>query len=780
MISEKKTWIFLIAVLLVVSCLFTGCDEVSGNDGDETGQGTTMETNSKNDETDAPEPSDNGEESTDKVTIAVPTLELTVGKKPDFKEHVTVSVNGSPVKNPEIEWTLKSGDESKVGRCIYEITYVWNGVTYRKNGFVNFTADPDKPIETPEIPVGDKTMSAAEKQALNAMLAKEYESYIFEYEYRESAKPEYYEYEKNTVRLNNVWIEYKDVNYSETAEDHLEVTEFNWYISEQQDGAYYIFFNADTGKWNYLFYTTEQYVTNTNIQPYAFVMANCNLDADKFVKVSENTYSVKTEGTALYLVADAVFGLGDDTEYKSIILTTDGQNIIGIKGTYTDVASNGDTYEATVEYKWSGFDTTSLTVPDADEYVPPREPAPDHLAPEAGEALNDEQKNAFDSAVSADDSNLSYGYTDERGSSNMQITVGGQKDGDRYSETIREVAAIDGVEKWSAEYRYVWLPAQDGSTHAYAFYGSFNDWIYSLEEGNPGDFCRYLSLKKMGLTSSLFGYAEGKYVVKPEALESLTGLLKAYLGVDSEFSYFELITFTVSVDSDNHITGWSMLAYGTSNRSSFYWNLNYSYSGWGTDVTVKNPAVGTLSDLNAEQEEEIRNALSADLSNVTIQDSYTSSEMYFDGAWSKHTGMEGFEEYEDIFVCENGIYYKVLGSEKVAIDTEGVNGYINEMLVFDFSSLDPGKFRYDAELGVYVIAGSEVSLQQFAYYWSDFADYVEYLNEVLGTSYTFEEFDYFTFEVVDGKISQIRAVCGLVTISATFTDYGTTSVAPQA
>ena len=787
------------------------------------------------------------------VTISAPTPEIPIGELVDWNEYVTVTVNGEKVENPEISWTLVSGDPAVGGRCRYEITFVYDGETYANgNVFANYvgtvitasdfelaigaTVDwtshvrvvvngqtVQNPAVTwtlisgnPEVEgectyqisytnmghtyttngkIRFVTVNSGDVEALSKAFAKVYDSYTFNYKYVEAGYEDEAITERDLVQLGDTsvyYIEYYDSYYLEDYGDV--VTDLKYYLTINVKGnlvRYYRDYGEETPDWQYIEMTADEFVDNyyDNYAPYAFVCSDVSdLSAVYFEKTSSNTYKCKSQ--FLNDVADIIFGVNTDEQtYTSIVITLDNNgDVASIEGKYIIFAVDGyavEDREATVTFSWSNYDSTTVTLPNATEYVePPLEP-PVHIDPNEGVELTEEQKTALQQALDKAYESIAYQFISDKGSWYAFIYGDGKYTQSMSYDNYAEEYWIYDWLLYAETYSILTNKLTDQACEAWELWGSNGSYLHMPNlNASYMAFSNYVGIADFAFTADMFGYVEdlGLYVVRPDKISALADKFTGVIDVE-DLSSFAITTFTLRIDDNGNVKEWYMLAdcYDESG-DELYWEFSFGYSDFG-NVTISalvDAVPQPDADVTGEQLAALEQALAADYSNVTVKENVLSKEFRIVNSDIQNIYQQYGDTYVEQYKIVDGMYYLVnaQGSLTEISRTGDENSFEYNVLTFHFDALNTSNVRYDSNLGCYYIdvtALADFDINEFAFYWSDmFAETMVFsgLAIYVEDGHVVSVHAYGTFEVTDEETGSTDTYD--FAISATLSSFGTT------
>lgn len=713
-----------------------------------------------------------GKEYTQPVTIdfvAVPEVRFScepfahyIGEQINWAAKAVPIVDGGTVSNPQITAELISGNPEVEGECEYKLTFTYQSRKYTCNAAVTYSVSP--------------VIGETEGKALEAMLAKQYTSLKFTYRY---------EVPEDDSWINQVEL-VQGANYFVTYTFHIpsladvgketDVNE-NYYleVNTTTQTIRLVYKVEDENKWYYQVVDFEQAIEE-DLAPYMFTMADyaSDLKYEMFEKVGVNTY--KASDRYLVTVAGAFLDLTTTTP-ESVIIKTDGENVIELKLTYTDTDSGGD-FKVIQTCSWTDFDDTTVEIPNAEQYVAPVE-KPEFPDPSQATALTDEETAKLTAALAKTYGKVSYGYDIDSGSSYFNLTFEGTFDStlQRGYYFYKEWTILSGTnpstgeaetEEWiydSAEY---YVKQLTESLAMYQMIGS--DYVYGTT--NQFDYsawqtANYVAVADIALTADMFGKLDNWYVVKADKLEEVYALINEVMSLEGEsFAEVTLQTCLITLDAQNNVTELYFVLNGTSGGKELYKQCTLTYKNFDT-ATVVLPDDKQLQDLTADQTAAMQAALGADYSNVTITESVSESIFKFDG--DEVLALEHLEsqyKYDETpYINIEGTWYKKLGQE-----TESLTQPFEQLvLTFDFTKLDVTTAQYNALNGTYYFAMTHEQILQFAQYYYNFAEIYEDSN-----SATFGGFKAVVVTVEDNNVTKVTLVADEMTVSSTFIDYGTT------
>lgn len=704
------------------------------------------------------------------VTINAIDQYLLVGGTIEWNEYVTVRIDGVVQKNPQLQVTLKSGTENAVGTCVYTLTF-----TYR-----------DKPYSTEaKVVFVDSGMDPGDVDALDAILAKgvdDYTGYTMRYHFYEVGKEQYYISETDKVTLgaiSNYYIDYTDVNFNDNVQQVV-TNEMKYYLSVNgaaNELCYYRDMGKETPEWKYTKFTIpNDEASYTRLLPMAFLFGDLESGITKayFIKLDTNVYEVKE--ALLGEVAEKLFGYDEESDtYTRILLETDGYNITKITGYYTTDYDTADSQgnavtvsvDSVVELSWSDFNDTAVEIPEATEYVPPREDLPEYVNPENGADLTSEQQNSLTEALNKVYQSITSGYTNDKGE--MYYFYSGllKLTGNLSYTEERELARYKDWIISDITTSYYCLKQTDTTCDVWMMISDKGDFIkYPGYEATLTDFATYFAITDFGFTADMFGFADGKYVVKPDKLDAVKEKISQVIPL-SNFTNFELLTFTLKLDSSNNVTEWYMLADCTTvDKDVFYWQLTFNYSDFDvTEINLPDEIVGDLTDLDEARKEQVTEAFNADYSNATVTDCVNGSVMYYVGDKITVKGSvlndAGYiEKFTDEYVIKDGNYFEILGGNETAITKAKFEEFV---VCFNFGIIDVTKVKYDAVRDTYYIAAGDTDADAFALYYKGFFGDGANVNG-------------FAFKIQDGRVVSVTVCFDNATATATLGDFGTTVV----
>lgn len=696
----------------------------------------------------------------DVVIMLLAQSVFAVGDSINWDDAIIVYANGMLESNVELSARLTDGEENKEGECKYDVTAIYNGNPYTQSFTVKYYNEPVNPNDL---------------ALLAELFAKEYDSYLFVYHYYEVGAEDYYIHEVDKVSLGatTVWqVNYEDVSVGANGDVTQSLDYFFTLNEDSLEVAVYRNYGEDEDDWRYTKYSLlnggfENYI------PMAFLLSDVNTDLSYkwFVKVDDTHFAANS--ALLQEVAEVLFGVNDGETYTSIVITTDGTHITSVRGEYTTVgqlASTGEdvTFDSVVEFTWSGFGATTVTLPEATEYVPADDrEVPEYVDPTSAEELTTEQQTALTEALDKTYTSITLEYSNDKGDmyyryfGKLMLTptlsytfsrqLGQYKDWVLSDETMEVFC-----KKLTADTCDVWLILNEQ--------GDFMK--YSKYACTLTQFADCILIRDFGLTADMFGYVDGLYVILPDKLDELTTKLGAAIALDN-YSSFQVLSFTIELDGNGNVTEWRLVADCTAtDNKTFYWDLSFSYSAFdATTVTLPDASLNDLQDVTAAQKTELSAAFGADYSNVTINDNVNNATMYFVGEDVTVKGVdENGEPFTDVYKLSGGKYYEVVGGIEDEITKADFDYYV---LSFDFSLINVDDVQYDAAKQVYYIAASALSADDFVFYYKGF-----FGDDVLVTG--------FAFTVEDGHVTSITAYFdnGDMLASATLSQFGTTEI-PQ-
>lgn len=718
---------------------------------------------------------------TDNVVLDGEDFVQRIGVAINWKDHVTVTVNGAAQSNPTLTATVKSGTENVVGNVVYTVKYNYNGVDYSTEITVTYSdVDPD------------------DTDILETLFKKEYNSYTVQYTYYEVEAPDDPIIETDKVVLDETslfQIHYKD-DYSNQ--------DFTYYLSLNvlADSLLHYFNNgsSDAPNWQYSAYSlkndSDKYL---EVLPYGFAPYDCldntgafPVSTAYFTRVSETKFEVKN--AYLSDIAEMLFGYDPQTSaetYNKIELETDGTYLTEITAYYTNkqYESIGITFDCVVSYTWSDIDSTTVTLPsDATEYEP-------YITPDKGQPLSDAQKQAVTEALAKTYNNVTYEYIDLKDDLWSSFSCVGKYSTVATYDFVQQFYSYNGEQYLEASQKGLFASADATKGTYYSFYNENGDYYSQETTSTVADKTWYIAFADFGFTADMFGITEdGTYVITAEALAASDVKNRIFdnigWGADSFYSTTALLTFTFKLDSSNNVTEWFFVADcvlsnedGTAG-DSFNVQMACNYSEFDT-TTIEIPGVFSTTDI--ADATDINAALEADYSNVTITEHGNNSTMYFVGNDIRVEGYEYDSEgnasgtWNKVYKIKEGNYFEIIGGIETACnekdDTE--NCFLYNVLRFDFTLLKD-HLKYNAATGTYIchVADfAEYDNDLFAYYWTDFFGAGTTVNDIELT-------------VDNGKVVGVRMYVTVTvtdadtgtsvemynTMSATLSDFGTTTI----
>lgn len=707
------------------------------------------------------------------VSIVCPTLETEVGSQPDFKSKVTVTVDGNKVDDPEITATLVSGDVTKAGRCVYNLSFSYDGETYTKPAYVNFV---DKSQVKPDPKPVDE-----ESKKFNEILAKQYESFTFTYKYEVPAdgsvvnETEKYDKGKYFIDYDQHIVEKTFVEDSSLPEGgKFETTvsddEGEYYL-QTTETSFVLYFNSES-KW---YYRTLNAASETDYAfwPLAFFVAEYDTwDYSMFSKSAENTYSVLP--VWLDLMASEMMGDDDSRAVNSITLKTDGSNVTEVKIEYSATDNFNEDYDAVVTYRWSDFETVSVTLPEAEKYIVKAE-KPDYIEPTAN-TLTEEEAQALNEALAKEYTKLNFGFDIDKGDYYTSTLLRGALDGDKGYCYFKSFATIYEQETVFDLYDYYYKAA--GADKVEIFNMIEGDYVRALANGTFAALLAedYYPVKSVGLTGEMFGKVGDVYVVRSDKLNQAYALLDAAFGFsgDKELTNISPCTCQIKLDANNNVTELYIVLHAYSNVTEVYAQYTFTYGDFNS-ATLNMPNETQLSELTSDRQTELTNAIKAEnFENVTMYEIISENVYKIIGndiyatLYEGRTSQNVHYRYDET----NAKWLKVLGQETQDADMEE---FVLSIIRYNFAALSSSlsNFKYDEVHGVYYLENvTQELISEFAPYYDNFK---ELYDSQLGEGQ--EEFGGFkaiTVKVEEGKVTRITLMADELSVSVTFSDYGST------
>ncbi len=771
------------------------------------------------------------------VVISCPVLTVQLGTTPDWAANVTVTVNGVPVSNPQITAKLDAGSESVSGVAEYVLTFKYEGteytqsvkVQYVEEAKVLFGCDPftayigqdidwaakaipivngstvsnsqitaelisgnpsaegeckykltfkyqsrDYTCEATVTYVNSPNLNETEGKALEAMFKKQYASLKFTYKY-EVPEDGAWILQEESVQGSSYFVRHA---YHIPSLSEPDVDE-NYYldVDAAAQTIRIVYQNTENSKWYYQITDFDQAIKD-DMAPYMFTVADVSsaLTYGMFEKAGENTY--KASNRYLNTVAGEFLDL-QTASPESVIIKTDGTNITELKITYTDTDDQGD-FRVIVTYNWEDFNNTAVEIPEAEKYVAPAE-KPDFPDPSQSTDLTADETANLTSALAKTYDKISYGYNIDSGAAYFINTYFGVFDSTSQKgyHNYKEWAILSGKdpvtgetveEEWIYESAEYYIKQLQGSLATYQMVGT--DYIYGT--ATDVDYIswqndNYISVAAIALRADLFGKLGDKYIVKADKLAEAYALINQIMSLEgSDFLNVTLQTCVVTLDADNNVTEIYFVLHGTTAKDKeVYKQCTLTYKDFDT-AAVTLPVDEQLENLTADQTTELNNALKAEnFANVTITESVSESIFKFDGDGA--AALEHLEnQYQYVqtdYIFKDGAWFKKLGQE-----TENLTQAFEQLvLTFDFTKLDVSSAKYNTLNGSYSWKLTNEQILEFAQYYYNFADlYKE------STQIEFGGFKGVSVTVEDGKVTKVTLYADEMSVSATFSDYGTT------
>lgn len=707
------------------------------------------------------------------VSMSINQRVFSVGEQIDWNAVVTVYVDNLLVTNPVLSAELKSGNPSVDGEeCTYTVTLTLDdGATSSKDFVVRYFNEPVNPT--------DVTL-------LQTLFAKDYDSYTFVYNYYEVGNEQYYmrETDKVVYGATSLWqVNYEDVNISSSGSGTV-TSHFDYYLTVNSAAdlirVYLEYGSGDESEWKYSNYSSDQIESFYLYLPMAFTFHDVSADLSYkwFVKEDDTHYAANS--VFLQEIAEVLFGVNENETYTSIVIITDGNNITGVRAEYTtrDTVIDQQTGESTqvviesvIELTWSDFDETTVTLPQATEYVPTDErEVPEYVNPTTAEDLTAEQQTALTEALNKTYESISLIYSNDKGEMNYYyegkfmltptLSYSFNRELAQYKDwVISDETQEIYCKKLNALTCDVWLiVSENGDFIKYPSYAA-----------TLTSFTSYILVKDFNLTADMFGYVDGVYVIKPGKIDELKAKFDAVIDL-SELTKCDVLSFTIKLDDDGNVIEWRLVADCATDSDSFYWDLTYAYCDFdSTTVTLPDTSLDSLQAVTPEQTEKLNAALGADYSNVTIDDLVNKFTMYFAG---EDVMVIGYDDngapVTDVYKVRGGKYYEILGGNEVEITKAEFDYYV---LSFGFAQIDVSKVKYDTEKNVYYISAADVNVDEFALYYKDF----------FNTDEETVEIDGFAFVIENGRVVSVTTYFGGgdMVVSATLSNFGTTTVQQQ-
>lgn len=706
-----------------------------------------------------------------------------IGDAIDWRKISVVYVDGRLETDFEISAEpIESGNPDKEGLYEYLFTVTVDGADPQEfTGNITFVEELPNP--------NDVTL-------LSALFNKDYDSYTFTYNYAETGNEQYYMRETDKVMLGatSVWqIDYEDVNVDPNGDGTITSNLFYYLTANNAADEIRLYreYQGENGKeWKYRKYSSAESANYQNYLPMAFTFYEYRTDimAQWFDNVDGVHFKVKD--VFLENVAEILFGIEDGQTYSRIVLTTDGENITSVFGEYTfnvtvaDQATGGAKQveiTAVVELTWSDFEDTTVTLPDASEYVPVNDnEKPEYVDPTTGEELTADQQAALNEALNKTYQSITSSYVNEKGdmyfrySGSIKLTPTASFISERELQQYRDWIISDTTQM------YYCLKLDGTHCTVWQMFGDNGDFMkYDELEMSLTELATYLPICDFGFTADMFGYVNGVYVIKPGQIEQFKTKFASVIPMDG-YTKFDVLSFTVKLDSNGNVTEWRLVADCIdADKHDFYWDLTVNFANFdNTTVTLPDVEFNHLGNITDEQASELNNALNADYSNVTIKDCVNDSTMYFMGEDVTVIGMQydpntgRYSPFTDIYKIDGDNYFEIIGG----VETETTKAKFDEyVLNFDFTQIDVSKVKYDTEKQAYYIAATDIDSDAFVLYYKGFFDYQN--DEGNGVNF---EITAFSFTVSDGRVVSVTAYFddGTVTASALLSNFGTTTV-PQ-
>lgn len=722
------------------------------------------------------------------IEPAKPVIEMTlekstfaVGTQIDWSQAIAITVDDVKVENlsefdVKIEATLKEGNPSVAGECKYEVTVTCKEESKKETFTVKYVIEYDP----------------NNVSLLETLLNKDYDSYTFTYFYYEVGLEDLYMRETDKVAYGStsLWqISYEDVNLDGGGQQTTSTLDYYFWLNSQakEVRVYSEYIIDDDREWRYVKYDADG-DGYSNYIPMAFTLIDVKNEINAKWFENLDNVSFKAKDAFLQDIADVLFGVGTGETYTSIVIETDGTDVTAIKARYTTQGQTFDQttggykdvrFDSVIELSWKDFDSTTVVLPDAEEYVPANDnEIPEYIDPATAEDLSDGQQAALTEALNKTYESITLTYMNDKGdmlyrySGIFMLTPTSSYALNRELGQYKDWVISDITEEFYAhklgnDVIQVWMMLSDKGD-----FQTDTDANYD-EKYTLFDFGTYILINDFDLTADMFGYVDGFYVVKPDKLADLKIKFGAQIDV-SNFTKFDVLTFAVKLDSNGNVSAWRLVADCETDKDAFYWDLKFAYSDFNnTTITLPDAALDHLQDVSDKQIDELNSALNADYSNATITDTISKKTMYFVGEDVTAKGVNEYGyEYTDVYKLANGKYYEVIGGNDTEITKAEFDYYV---LNFYFNLIDVTKVKYDAQKQVYFISAEDVGQDELAPYFKGYFDYTD----STGNPVAFE-ITGFALTVQDGYVTSVKTYFnnGEITATATLANIGTTTV-PQ-
>ncbi|MCM1289883.1 MAG: hypothetical protein NC132_03515 [Corallococcus sp.] len=695
-----------------------------------------------------------------------------------WKDHVTVTVNGSAQSNPNLTAVVKSGTEGAEGVVVYTVTYTYEGKPYTTEVSVTYTnVDPD------------------DTEILETLFKKEYDSYTVEYRDQMVDLPDFPIIERDKIVLGDTGslVEIYKKNYI----DNVEETSYISIDFPTDKLLYYFQSGSGADSWRYTAYSWENdaatyaYYWPIGYAPYDCLDEYGNLPVSKLYFSRESSTGFVVKNAYLTDVAEMLFyaSENDTRTFTKIELETDGTYLTKVTGYYTR-KSDSVSYDGIISFTWSNVNGTSVTLPEgATEGKPtnPGEPEiPEYTSPEQGSALTPAQTAALTEALAKTYTSVTYSYVNSYkiGEYAFTDTYSGKLTANATYDVVRQLAMRGDFEYYDNLQTTLFRPISSTAGVLHLFYNEHGDYYSQQIAGTVAKATYCVSFADFGFTADMFGAtADGVYVVTADSLAAVHAKVSQIFGL-TEFTSATVMTFTFKLDADNNVTEWYFLADCTDSSDRFYMQVSGAYENYDTTEIV---IPGVFDTTEVADTAEIDAALNADYSNVTINEHGNGYTMYFvdndirvDGFDLSSTGIvTGTWSKNYLYKADEGKYYEILGgieTPREPIDSTADCVFYN-VLKFDFALLQ-GHLKYNAATGTYICHVSDFAdydNDAFAFYWTGFFGETTTVTDIELTvdgGYVTGVRMYVTVTETDSETG--ATVTTNNTMSATLSNFGTT------
>ena len=665
-------------------------------------------------------------------------------------DYFTVTYGDETLPNTAAVIKKVSGDINTVGNLVYSITYTYLGIT-------------ETATLTIEVYKNTDPLMAKFEEALQ----KTYDSYSFKSTF--DTLDGYQIVDEEAYANDCYQIDYYEVVDGEASTD----TAIKLFIAEDEKYVYIYEYDSDTDTWTNtpLTHTVWEYedeygdLIYGDYYPIMALPSELGLDVNDFEVVEGR---ILCKSNKLNIVGESIAKTGSTTaEFSEVeVVLNENGDIVQLIVSYTDEDDSGE-FSVVYTIDYSKFNATTITLPDVE---PEFEQAPDYVDPTTAVDLTAEQKaklqeallKEYDSFIGEYLYNASEGYEVQ------------------YEKDIVYQNLVNIL------YEYYLNGSLESSIQYYFEENNGNYFAYELDPATltyvktalTSDEASNLSMivilaSEFGLSADWFGYANGKYVIKPAFLTDAASAI----GADSDSM---LLGLEIEIDANNNVTDLYYVFKVTDNTyGDYYFSEEFSYSDFDS-VTLPNVVEGgsVLSELTEDQKASLQAAFAKDFSNVTVDDTLFGSTFYFSG-----DEIVAFVYTEEGYVIDtykivDGTYYEVTEEGDLEIPYDGSydevaqegEGFTYFVPVADFSKIDLTKMKYDSFTNSYYISAADLSITDFIFYYDYSYEFIYFEIELNDEGFVSAIYAAFEYTDTDNTTSTIR-----YSLMA-YSEYGTTGL----